>query len=44
MTKETYATPEAVVFEFGQEDIVCTVSVSGTDTETNPDGWDKGDD
>lgn len=30
MTKEMYATPEAVVVEFGQEDIVCdTSSVTG---------------
>ena len=29
MTKEMYATPEAVVVEFGQEDIVCAVSGTG---------------
>ena len=39
MTKEMYATPEMDVVEFGQEDIVCTVSGIGGDTG-NGDGFE----
>ena len=37
MTKEMHATPEMDVVEFGQEDIVCTVSVTAP---PNPDTGD----
>ena len=40
MTKEMYTPPEAVVIEFGQEDIVCTVSGTGGDAGTG-DGFEN---
>ena len=43
MTKEMYATPEAVVVEFGQEDVVCGIA-SGFGTDSEYGGGDEGDD
>ena len=40
MTKEMYTPPEAVVVEFGQEDIVCIVSGTGGDTGSGGGDWE----
>ena len=40
MTKEMYTPPEAVVVEFGQEDIVCTVSGTGEHPGTGEGEWE----
>ena len=42
MTKEMYTPPEAVVVEFGQEDVFCDViGASGEHTGTG--GWEEED-
>lgn len=40
MTKEMYATPEAVVVEFGQEDVVvCSTSIEIDGDTTTDEQW-----